>query len=127
MVDAIPGRSQDIVVISWSPGVTVKAFWLAILTTIWLVPMGCGPDDEFKPGYGDDDDDDQLDDDVTPDDDDSLVPPSIAGYQITAELSRGGQGVVYQAIQEYTKRQVAIKVLLAGAHTSKMARRRFER
>ncbi len=51
----------------------------------------------------------------------------IKGYKITRELSRGGQGVVYQAIQESTKRKVAIKVLLKGPHASRSARRRFER
>lgn len=35
---------------------------------------------------------------------------AIAGYRITRELKRGGQAVVYQAIQLSTKRKVAIKV-----------------
>ncbi|MCH8967173.1 MAG: protein kinase, partial [Planctomycetes bacterium] len=52
---------------------------------------------------------------------------SIAGYKIIRRLSEGGQGVVYQAIQESTKSKVAIKVLLQGVHASKMARKRFER
>ncbi len=49
------------------------------------------------------------------------------GYQIIKELSRGGQGVVYQALQESTKRKVAIKVLLEGPFASRSARQRFER
>ena len=53
--------------------------------------------------------------------------PQIEGYEITRELSRGGQGVVYQAIQQSTKRKVAIKILLEGPYASKSARRRFER
>jgi len=58
------------------------------------------------------------------------APATISGpegYEIVRELHRGGQGVVYQAIEEATKRKVAIKVLLAGTHASKSARRRFER
>src|SRR5262245_59195906 len=44
-------------------------------------------------------------------------PPSIPGYRIDAELSRGGQGVVYRAVQEATQRAVALKVA-AGATLS---------
>ena len=53
--------------------------------------------------------------------------PAIAGYQIIGELHRGGQGAVYRAIQEHTKREVAVKVLLEGLYASPSARRRFER
>ncbi len=53
--------------------------------------------------------------------------PQIEGYEIVRELSRGGQGVVYQALQRSTKRKVAIKVLLEGPYASKSARKRFER
>ena len=55
------------------------------------------------------------------------IAESIPGYEITREIHRGGQGVVYQAIQQATKRKVAIKVLLGGPYASKSARRRFER
>ena len=53
--------------------------------------------------------------------------PDIGGYEITRELSRGGQGVVYQALQKSTKREVAIKILLAGPYATDSAQRRFER
>src|SRR4051812_36517645 len=40
----------------------------------------------------------------------SAPPPgSFAGYQILREIHRGGQGVVYQAVQKSTNRKVAIK------------------
>ena len=46
---------------------------------------------------------------------------------IMRELNRGGQGVVYQAVQLSTKRKVAIKILLDGALASPAAQRRFLR
>lgn len=53
--------------------------------------------------------------------------PNIPGYIINREIHRGGQGIVYQAIQEGTHRKVAIKVLIEGPLASQRARRRFER
>ncbi len=53
--------------------------------------------------------------------------PTIAGYEIVRELHRGGQGVVYLAVQQATKRKVAIKLLLDGAYASRSARKRFDR
>ena len=53
--------------------------------------------------------------------------PAIPGYDELRELGRGGQGVVYRAVQRSTKRVVAIKLLLDGALASKTTRRRFER
>jgi serine/threonine protein kinase len=52
---------------------------------------------------------------------------SIPGYEIIRELHRGGQGVVYQAIQKATKRTVALKLLLQGPYASPRQRHRFER
>ncbi len=53
--------------------------------------------------------------------------PKIAGYTLLRELGRGGQAVVYQALQESTHRKVALKVLLEGPYASASAKRRFER
>ncbi len=56
-------------------------------------------------------------------------PPSlhIAGYDLIREIQRGGQGVVYQAIQQSTRRKVAVKVLLPGGHSWKSSQQRFQR
>jgi len=65
---------------------------------------------------------------TTPDPDSAPAnAPEIAGYQILRELHRGGQGVVFQAIQKSTKRKVAIKLVLQGPYATEQARRRFER
>jgi serine/threonine protein kinase/WD40 repeat protein len=52
---------------------------------------------------------------------------AIPGYDLLREINRGGQGVVYQALQLSTKRKVAIKVLLEGHFASRASRKRFER
>jgi len=56
-------------------------------------------------------------------------PPadSIPGYQIIRELHRGGQGVVYQAVQQSTRKKVAIKVMREGPFAGPADRARFER
>jgi serine/threonine-protein kinase len=57
----------------------------------------------------------------------ATAAPAIAGYESLVELHRGGQGVVYRALQTATNRTVALKVLLAGAFATSRQRLRFER
>jgi tetratricopeptide (TPR) repeat protein/tRNA A-37 threonylcarbamoyl transferase component Bud32 len=54
-------------------------------------------------------------------------PPVIPGYDDLHEIHRGGQGIVYSAVQRSTRRRIAIKVLLDGALASDAARHRFQR
>lgn len=49
----------------------------------------------------------------------------VPGYQIEAELGRGGMGVVYRAVQTELHRPVALKIILAGAHASAAQMERF--
>lgn len=55
------------------------------------------------------------------------VPVSIEGYEMVRELHRGGQGVVYLAVQRSTKRRVAIKVMREGPFSSPRDKARYER
>ncbi len=57
----------------------------------------------------------------------TAAAPEIEGYEIIRELHRGGQGIVYLAIQKTTKRKVAVKVLRDGAFASASAKKRFDR
>jgi serine/threonine protein kinase len=52
---------------------------------------------------------------------------TFAGYQILDELPRGGQAVVYKAVQKATKMKVALKVLPPGLSASARARHYFRR
>ncbi len=54
-------------------------------------------------------------------------PDSFPGYEIVREIHRGGQGVIYQAIQKTTRRKVAIKVMREGPFAGKRDKVRFER
>ncbi len=51
----------------------------------------------------------------------------IPGYEVTEQVARGGQGVVYRGVQCATRREVAVKVMLGAAFTSEARRRRFAR
>lgn len=55
------------------------------------------------------------------------VIPTIPGYDIQDEIHRGGQGVVYRAVQKSTKRDVAIKVLREGPFSGPSEQARFQR
>ncbi len=53
--------------------------------------------------------------------------PRIPGYEIVREARRGGQGVIFQALQKSTNRKVAVKVLIAGALADEKTHERFRR
>ena len=56
-----------------------------------------------------------------------MVGKSLSHYQITAELGRGGMGIVYRAEDTKLDRTVAIKVLPSAALASEDDRARFYR
>ncbi len=54
-------------------------------------------------------------------------PDAVPGYRLIGEIHRGGQGVVYKAVQETTDRLVAIKLMREGPFATADDRARFER
>jgi len=56
------------------------------------------------------------------------VPPdSFEGYELSGQVHRGGQGLVYEATQKSTGRRVAIKVMREGLFAGDGDAARFER
>src|SRR5262245_1853284 len=53
------------------------------------------------------------------------LPDEVPGYDLIAELGRGGMGVVYHARQRALNRPVALKMILAGEFASPAACKRF--
>jgi serine/threonine protein kinase len=51
--------------------------------------------------------------------------PTVAGYEVVAEIGRGAMGVVYKARQVAADRMVALKVIRDGSLASPQARARF--
>ncbi len=50
---------------------------------------------------------------------------TLPGYQILGVLGRGGMGIVYHARHLALKREVAVKMILAGRHAGPVERARF--
>ena len=57
----------------------------------------------------------------------SLAGRKFGKYDIVRELARGGMGIVYQAQDPDLRREVALKVMIAGEHASERALQSFKR
>src|SRR5438045_222630 len=55
----------------------------------------------------------------------ATAPPAIPGYELIAELGRGGMGVVYQAREANSGRLVALKLIRDAALAGAEQRARF--
>ncbi|MCC6232431.1 MAG: protein kinase [Verrucomicrobiales bacterium] len=65
----------------------------------------------------------------SPEEDGAPAPSSLfpfPGYSVTAELARGGMGIVYRARQHLPPREVALKMLLPVSAASRDMRQRFQ-
>ncbi|MBX3376250.1 MAG: protein kinase [Phycisphaeraceae bacterium] len=56
-----------------------------------------------------------------------LGEDAFAGFRVVKEIRRGGQGVVYEAVQASTGRRVAIKMMREGLFSGDRDAARFER
>ncbi|MEX0777358.1 MAG: protein kinase [Phycisphaeraceae bacterium] len=57
----------------------------------------------------------------------ALPQYAIAGYELVNEIGRGGQAVVYEAVQQSTGQRVAVKVMRAGPFASARERAMVDR